>query len=136
MQIADQISHLNALSPLDGRYATRGDALRGLLSEAGFMAHRVEVEVAWLVALSDAGLPELPSFSAAARARLAQLVRDFSAAAAARIKDTERTPNPDVKAVEYWLIEQVAGDAELAPPPAFIHLPCPSHHTHTTPQAT
>ena len=55
MQIADQLSQLNALSPLDGRYASRGDALRGLLSEAGFMAHRVEVEVAWLVALSDAG---------------------------------------------------------------------------------
>ena len=56
MQIADQLSQLNALSPLDGRYASRGDALRGLLSEAGFMAHRVEVEVAWLVALSDACL--------------------------------------------------------------------------------
>ena len=86
MQIADQLSQLNALSPLDGRYASRGDALRGLLSEAGFMAHRVEVEVAWLVALSDAGLPELPAFSQEARARLQQLVRDFSEADAARIK--------------------------------------------------
>ena len=69
MQIADQLSQLNALSPLDGRYASRGDALRGLLSEAGFMAHRVEVEAAWLVALSDAGLPELPAFSEGARQR-------------------------------------------------------------------
>jgi len=105
MQIADQISHLNALSPLDGRYASRGDALRGLLSEAGFMAHRVEVEVAWLIALSDAGLPELPSFSQAARTRLAQLVSDFSEADAGRIKDIERVTNHDVKAVEYWLKE-------------------------------
>ena len=64
MQIADQLSQLNALSPLDGRYAS-GATLRGLLSEAGFMAHRVEVEAAWLVALSDAGLPELPAFSRA-----------------------------------------------------------------------
>ncbi|MBO1113142.1 adenylosuccinate lyase [Bordetella petrii] len=135
MQIADQISHLNALSPLDGRYATRGDALRGLLSEAGFMAHRVEVEVAWLVALSDAGLPELPSFSAAARARLAQLVRDFSEADAARIKDIERTTNHDVKAVEYWLKEQVAGDAELARAAEFIHFACTSEDINNTSHA-
>jgi len=135
MQIADQISLLNALSPLDGRYATRGDALRGLLSEAGFMAHRVEVEVAWLVALSDAGLPELPSFSAAARARLAQLVRDFSEADAARIKDIERTTNHDVKAVEYWLKEQVAGDAELARAAEFIHFACTSEDINNTSHA-
>ena len=67
MHIAPELTALNALSPLDGRYASRGASLRGLLSEAGFMAHRVEVEVAWLVALSDAGLPELPAFSQGAR---------------------------------------------------------------------
>ena len=73
MQIADQLTPLNALSPLDGRYASRGNALRGLLSEAGFMAHRVEVEVAWLIALSKANLPELPAFSQAAQDRLQAL---------------------------------------------------------------
>lgn len=135
MQIADQISHLNALSPLDGRYASRGDALRGLLSEAGFMAHRVEVEVAWLVALSDAGLPELPSFSQAARERLAQLVSDFSEADAARIKDIERTTNHDVKAVEYWLKEKVADDAELARAAEFIHFACTSEDINNTSHA-
>ncbi|GAB1579625.1 adenylosuccinate lyase [Bordetella petrii] len=135
MQIADQISHLNALSPLDGRYAARGDALRGLLSEAGFMAHRVEVEVAWLVALSDAGLPELAPFSAEARARLAQLVRDFSEADAARIKDIERTTNHDVKAVEYWLKEKVADDAELARAAEFIHFACTSEDINNTSHA-
>jgi len=135
MQIADQISHLNALSPLDGRYASRGDALRGLLSEAGFMAHRVEVEVAWLVALSDAGLPELPSFSQAARARLAQLVSDFSEADAARIKDIERTTNHDVKAVEYWLKEKVSDDAELARAAEFIHFACTSEDINNTSHA-
>jgi len=135
MQIADQISHLNALSPLDGRYAARGDALRGLLSEAGFMAHRVEVEVAWLVALSDAGLPELPSFSQGARARLAQLVSDFSEADAARIKDIERTTNHDVKAVEYWLKEKVAGDEELARAAEFIHFACTSEDINNTSHA-
>jgi adenylosuccinate lyase len=135
MHIADQISHLNALSPLDGRYASRGDALRGLLSEAGFMAHRVEVEVAWLIALSDAGLPELPSFSQGARERLAQLVRDFSEADARRIKDIERTTNHDVKAVEYWLKEKVAGDEELARAAEFIHFACTSEDINNTSHA-
>jgi len=135
MQIADQISYLNALSPLDGRYASRGDSLRGLLSEAGFMAHRVEVEVAWLVALSDAGLPELPSFSQEARARLAQLVADFSESDAARIKDIERVTNHDVKAVEYWLKEQVSGDAELARAAEFIHFACTSEDINNTSHA-
>ncbi|MGB3432452.1 adenylosuccinate lyase [Achromobacter sp.] len=135
MQIADQLSQLNALSPLDGRYASRGDALRGLLSEAGFMAHRVEVEVAWLIALSDAGLPELPAFSEAARARLQQLVRDFSETDAARIKDIERVTNHDVKAVEYWLKEKVADDAELARAAEFIHFACTSEDINNTSHA-
>lgn len=135
MQIADQLSQLNALSPLDGRYASRGDALRGLLSEAGFMAHRVEVEVAWLVALSDAGLPELPAFSAASRQRLQQLVQDFSESDAARIKDIERVTNHDVKAVEYWLKEKVADDAELARAAEFIHFACTSEDINNTSHA-
>ncbi|EJO30634.1 adenylosuccinate lyase [Achromobacter marplatensis] len=135
MQIADQLSQLNALSPLDGRYASRGDALRGLLSEAGFMAHRVEVEVAWLVALSDAGLPELPAFSAAGRQRLQQLVQDFSESDAARIKDIERVTNHDVKAVEYWLKEKVADDAELARAAEFIHFACTSEDINNTSHA-
>src|SRR5690554_4298481 len=97
MQIADQLTPLNALSPLDGRYASRGNALRGLLSEAGFMAHRVEVEVAWLIALSKANLPELPAFSQAAQDRLQALVANFTEADAQRIKDIERVTNHDVK---------------------------------------
>ncbi|MGN6455854.1 MAG: adenylosuccinate lyase [Achromobacter mucicolens] len=135
MQIADQLSQLNALSPLDGRYASRGDALRGLLSEAGFMAHRVEVEVAWLIALSDAGLPELPAFSEGARARLAQLVANFSEADAGRIKEIERVTNHDVKAVEYWLKEKVADDAELARAAEFIHFACTSEDINNTSHA-
>jgi len=135
MQIADTLSPLNALSPLDGRYAARGQALRGLLSEAGFMAHRVEVEIAWLVALSDAGLPELPAFSDSARAQLRRLVDEFGEADAARIKDIERTTNHDVKAVEYWLKERVAGDAELARAAEFIHFACTSEDINNTSHA-
>ena len=77
------------------------------------MAHRVEVEIAWLVGLSEAGLSELKPFSVKARARLQEIVSGFSEADADRIKQIERVTNHDVKAVEYWLKEQVAGDAEL-----------------------
>jgi len=139
MQTAAQLTPLNALSPLDGRYAARGDALRGVLSEAGFMAHRVEVEVAWLIALSDAGLPELPAFSVSARERLQALVANFTEDDAARIKAIERTTNHDVKAVEYWLKEQVAGDtedsSELARAAEFIHFACTSEDINNTAHA-
>ncbi|QDQ87614.1 adenylosuccinate lyase [Alcaligenaceae bacterium SJ-26] len=135
MQLVSDLTSLNALSPLDGRYAARGHALRGLLSEAGFMAHRVEVEVAWLVALSDAGLPELPPFGAQARKRLQQLVADFSELDAARIKEIERVTNHDVKAVEYWLKEKVADISELAAAGEFIHFACTSEDINNTSHA-
>ncbi|ARP88602.1 adenylosuccinate lyase [Bordetella genomosp. 9] len=135
MHIASALSPLNALSPLDGRYASRGDALRGLLSEAGFMAHRVEVEVAWLTALAEAGLPELPAFSNEARQRLQAIVADFSEADAARIKEIERVTNHDVKAVEYWLKEKVADDAELSRAAEFIHFACTSEDINNTSHA-
>ncbi|OZI19413.1 adenylosuccinate lyase [Bordetella genomosp. 9] len=135
MHIAPALSSLNALSPLDGRYASRGDALRGLLSEAGFMAHRVEVEVAWLAALADAGLPELPRFSADAQARLRAIVDGFTEADAARIKEIERVTNHDVKAVEYWLKEKVADHVELSRAAEFIHFACTSEDINNTSHA-
>jgi len=135
MKTAAQLSSLNALSPLDGRYASRGDALRPLLSEAGFMVHRVQVEVAWLSALAQAGLPELAPFSAEAQARLTALVDDFTEADAARIKDIERVTNHDVKAVEYWLKEKVADDAELSKAAEFIHFACTSEDINNTSHA-
>ncbi|TGV06534.1 adenylosuccinate lyase [Alcaligenaceae bacterium 429] len=135
MQIADHLSALNALSPLDGRYGSRCNALRGLLSEAAFMAHRVEVEIAWLIALSQAGFAELPAFSAETQEKLLKLVRDFSEADATRIKEIERTTNHDVKAVEYWLKEQVAGDANLEKAAEFIHFACTSEDINNTSHA-
>ena len=117
---------LTALSPLDGRYAARLAPLRELLSEAGFMRFRVRVEVQWLVALSDAGLPELPAFSDGARGRLRALVDGFGVAHAARIKAIERVTNHDVKAVEYFLKESVREAPELVRASEFIHFACTS----------
>ena len=97
------LTALNALSPLDGRYGSKLDALRPLMSEYGFMHRRVQVELAWFEALGDAGLPEFAPLSAEERAHLAQVVANFSEADAAAIKAIEKVTNHDVKAVEYWI---------------------------------
>ena len=135
MHVTPELTALNALSPLDGRYARKVDALRGTLSEAAFMAHRVEVEVAWLIGLAGAGLPELPSFSDDAVQVLQGIVSGFSEADAARIKEIEKTTNHDVKAVEYWLKEKVADHAELSRAAEFIHFACTSEDINNTSHA-
>ena len=126
------LTELSALSPLDGRYASKTDALRPILSEAGFMHHRVKVEIAWLLALSEAGLDELKPFSAESKARLRKLAAEFTEQDAARIKAIEATTNHDVKAVEYWLKEKVQGDPELVAASEFIHFACTSEDINNT----
>ena len=119
-------SQLNALSPLDGRYAARLDALRPYLSEFGLLHHRVCVEVTWLKALGRAGLPELPPFSRSVLSDLDDLVATFSMADATRIKDIEKVTNHDVKAVEYFMKEKLAANPEFARAAEFIHFACTS----------
>ena len=126
------LSPLTALSPIDGRYAAKADALREWLSEAAFMRNRVKVEVNWLIALAQAGLPDVPKFSAASEAKLQALVDNFTEADAARIKEIEAVTNHDVKAVEYWLKEQVKGNAELEAASEFIHFACTSEDINNT----
>src|SRR5690348_10953287 len=122
-----QLDPLTALSPLDGRYASRVDALRPIFSEYGLMHRRVAVEIAWLIALSDeAGITELPPFPAAARARLQKIADAFSVADAARIKQIEATTNHDVKAVEYFIKERIGDDATLKQAKEFVHFACTS----------
>ena len=140
---------LNALSPLDGRYAKKVDRLRPLLSEAAFMRHRVRVEVAWLLALSESGLEELPRFSTATKSWLRDLVANFSDTDAARIKAIEATTNHDVKAVEYWMKEAIAAASieassaastaplsvvarEMTKASEFIHFACTSEDINNT----
>ena len=118
---------LTALSPLDGRYAGKVDALRPIFSEYGLIKARVKVEVEWLLALAaEPGIAELADFSEAAAARLRALAEGFSVEDAARVKAIEATTNHDVKAVEYFIKERLKDDAELGPALEFVHFACTS----------
>jgi len=121
------LDSLTALSPLDGRYASKVDALRPIFSEYGLMHRRVAVEIAWLIALSDEpGIAELPPFPVAARATLRKIADGFSVVDAQRIKDIEATTNHDVKAVEYYIKERIGDDAALKQAKEFVHFACTS----------
>jgi adenylosuccinate lyase len=126
---------ISALSPLDGRYAAKVAALRPLLSEYGLMHRRVQVEVEWFIALSDAGFKEFKPLSSAARARLRRLVKKFSEADAEEIKAIERTTNHDVKAVEYWIKRSFEGQPELLAASEFVHFACTSEDINNTSHA-
>jgi adenylosuccinate lyase len=126
------LSALSALSPLDGRYAPKVAALRPLLSEFGLMHRRVQVEVEWFIALSDAGLPEFASLTEASRGYLRGLVARFSEIDAQAIKDIEKTTNHDVKAVEYWLKQRFSSHPELEKAGEFVHFACTSEDINNT----
>ena len=128
-------SPLTALSPLDGRYAGKLDALRPLLSELGLVRCRVRVEVEWFIALSEAGLAELPPFDERSRAFLRGLVERFGEDDAERIKAIERRTNHDVKAVEYWLAERLADEPTLGRATGFVHFACTSEDINNTSHA-
>jgi adenylosuccinate lyase len=121
------LSALTALSPLDGRYHGKVDALRSHFSEFGLIKYRVLIEIEWLKALSqEKGIKELPAFSAATTAMLDQLAAQFSEADAEQIKLIERRTNHDVKAIEYWLREKLESNKETADKLEFIHFACTS----------
>jgi adenylosuccinate lyase len=129
------LSPLTALSPLDGRYAGKLDTLRPLLSEFGLMQRRVQVEVEWFMALSDAGFAEFAPLSETARGLLRGLVARFGEADAQAIKDIEKTTNHDVKAVEYWLKSRFENSAELKAAGEFVHFACTSEDINNTSHA-
>ncbi len=118
---------LLALSPTDGRYAGRLDALRPIFSEFGLIRARVHVEIEWLIALAgEAGVIELPDFDDVQTAFLRAIAADFSLADAERVKTIERTTNHDVKAVEYFIKERLESRSELAQAKEFVHFACTS----------
>lgn len=122
-----QLSALTAISPVDGRYGSKTEELRPIFSEFGLVKYRVIVEVRWLQKLAQTpAIQEVPEFSAEANALLDAIVDNFSEADAQRVKDIEATTNHDVKAVEYFLKEKVADNAELTSVNEFIHFACTS----------
>ena len=128
-------SPISALSPLDGRYAAKLSSLRLLMSELGYMHRRVQVEVAWFIALSDAGFQEFKPLSPGARTYLLGLVKHFSEADALAIKEIEKTTNHDVKAVEYWIKSKFEARPELEKASEFVHFACTSEDINNTSHA-
>ncbi len=121
------LSTLTALSPIDGRYAGKVDALRPIFSEYGLMRFRVQVEIAWLLSLSrHAGIPEVPALSAEAVTLLQSWAQNFNEEDCTQIKHLERTTNHDVKAVEYFIKSKTQGHQELEAISEFIHFACTS----------
>ncbi|TNF58445.1 MAG: adenylosuccinate lyase [Burkholderiales bacterium] len=128
-------SAVAALSPLDGRYGARLATLRPFMSEQGYMHRRVQVEIAWFIALSDAGFDEFKPLSPGARTYLLGLVKNFSEADALAIKEIEKTTNHDVKAVEYWIKSKFDARPELEKAAEFVHFACTSEDINNTSHA-
>jgi adenylosuccinate lyase len=128
-------SAISALSPLDGRYAAKLAKLRPAMSEQGYMHRRVQVEVAWFIALSDCGFKEFKPLSPGARTYLLGLVKNFSEIDGAAIKTIEKTTNHDVKAVEYWIKSKFEGRPELVAAQEFVHFACTSEDINNTSHA-
>ncbi|WP_177420385.1 adenylosuccinate lyase [endosymbiont of Lamellibrachia barhami] len=121
------LSTLTAVSPVDGRYGSKSADLRPIFSEFGLIRHRVLVEIRWLQALAEHdGIVEVPPLSEHANNILDGIVERFSEEDAQRVKNIERTTNHDVKAVEYFLKEKIAGNNELEAISEFIHFACTS----------
>ncbi len=122
-----KLNELTAISPIDGRYGNKTTDLRPIFSEYGLIRHRVLVEVRWLQHLSRIeAIPEVPAFSAHATHLLNSIVDSFSLEDAQRVKNIEKVTNHDVKAVEYFMKEKIAGNAELEAVSEFIHFACTS----------
>ena len=120
-------SAITALSPLDGRYQTKVEPLRIYFSEFALIRYRVQIEVAWIKALSnEPGIFEVPHFSSETNTQLDNLVANFSVADGEAVKAIEATTNHDVKAVEYWLKQKLADNTEIAKVAEFIHFACTS----------
>ncbi len=122
-----QLSELTAISPIDGRYGNKTTDLRPIFSEYGLIRHRVLVEVRWLQMLAEtAEISEVPALSEHANNVLNDIIEKFSVEDAQRVKNIEKTTNHDVKAVEYFLKEKIAGNEELEAVSEFIHFACTS----------
>ena len=122
-----ELSSLTAVSPLDGRYASKTVELRPIFSEYGLMRFRVQVELTWLKHLANCeAIKEVPAFSKETIEFIDSIIKNFSEEDAKNIKEREAVTNHDVKAVEYFLKDKTASNAEIAKVKEFIHFACTS----------
>ncbi len=122
-----ELSALSAISPVDGRYGSKTASLRPVFSEFGLIKSRLIVELRWLAQLAaNPGIEEVPALSEDAAARLEAMIAEFGETQATRVKEIESTTNHDVKAIEYFIKESIADNAELAAISEFVHFACTS----------
>ena len=122
-----EFNPLTAISPLDGRYAGKVDALREHFSEFGLIRARLKVEIEWLKALAaEPHFTEIAAFSPSTVAELDALVANFGPEQAAEVKAEEAVTNHDVKALEYWIKKNTKGNAEVTKVSEFVHFACTS----------
>ncbi|MEH6563436.1 MAG: adenylosuccinate lyase, partial [Marinobacter sp.] len=122
-----ELNALTAISPVDGRYGNKVSVFRDIFSEYGLIRNRVTVEIRWLQQLAaHPGVIEVPTFSSEANSFLDKMITEFGLQDAQRIKEIERTTNHDVKAVEYFIKEKIAGVPELHAVTEFVHFACTS----------
>ena len=128
-----ELSQLTAISPIDGRYRGKTEALTGYFSEYALMRYRVRVEIEYFIALCELPLPQLEHFDQSLFEPLRDIYRQFTAQDAQRIKDIEAVTNHDVKAVEYFIKERITAlSGFAAQAKEFIHFGLTSQDINNT----
>ncbi|MBX3164254.1 MAG: adenylosuccinate lyase [Bacteroidetes bacterium] len=126
-----ELNALTAISPVDGRYRKTTESLDAYFSEFGLIKYRVQVEIDYFISLSEVGLPQLPKLNNTQKEKLKEVYKHFSSADALKIKDTEKTTNHDVKAVEYFIKEKLQ-NLDLSAYTEFVHFGLTSQDVNNT----
>lgn len=127
-----KLNELTAISPIDGRYRGKTKDLAAYFSEYALIKYRVRVEIEYFIALCQLPLPQLEGFDANLFERLRDIYRNFSENDAQRVKDIEKVTNHDVKAVEYFIKEELDRIGGLDAYKEFIHFGLTSQDINNT----
>ncbi|RUA06598.1 MAG: adenylosuccinate lyase [Flavobacteriia bacterium] len=125
------LTSLNAISPIDGRYRSKTEALAPFFSEEALIKYRVKIEIEYFIALCEIPLPQLKNFDSSVFDKLRDIFNNFTSADAQKIKDIEKITNHDVKAVEYF-IKEAFDQLELHKYKEFIHFGLTSQDINNT----
>lgn len=127
-----ELNALTAISPIDGRYRSKAEALASYFSEYALVKYRVRVEIEYFITLCELPLPQLEGFDKSLFERLRDIYRNFSEADAQRVKDIEKVTNHDVKAVEYFIKEELDKIGNFEAYKEFIHFGLTSQDINNT----